>query len=193
MQYIIMANGQGTRWNNFLGISKQEAVINGERLIDRTVRLIKEKTKDKVYILSSNKRHDNDNAIRIVDHADKFENYSLAYDYINEETVYLYGDTYYEEEAIDAIINLNNSDILFFGNESAIVGIKVFDYEKFKDTLNTISPSVKSLYREFDKSPNYEKFVNIGYSFYNINTPDDYIKLKKELEISNAHNKRKIK
>ena len=36
-----MAAGKGKRWNDYLGISKQEAKINDENLLERTVRLIK--------------------------------------------------------------------------------------------------------------------------------------------------------
>ena len=51
MKYIIMSDGKGTRWNNYLGITKQEVIINNERLIDRTIRMILERTTDDVYIL----------------------------------------------------------------------------------------------------------------------------------------------
>ena len=28
MKFIIMSDGKGTRWNNYLGITKQEVIIN---------------------------------------------------------------------------------------------------------------------------------------------------------------------
>lgn len=39
MKIIITAAGDGRRWKNHLGIRKQFAVINGERIIDRIIRL----------------------------------------------------------------------------------------------------------------------------------------------------------
>lgn len=50
MKYIIMSDGKGTRWNNYLGITKQEVIINNERLIDRTIRMILERSTDDIYI-----------------------------------------------------------------------------------------------------------------------------------------------
>jgi SAM-dependent methyltransferase len=40
MRAIITAAGSGSRWNNYLGVRKHQAMVNGERLIDRTVRLL---------------------------------------------------------------------------------------------------------------------------------------------------------
>ena len=67
MKYIIMSDGKGTRWNNYLGITKQEAIINNERLIDRTIRMILERSTDEIYILSSNQNHENKYAKRMFD------------------------------------------------------------------------------------------------------------------------------
>lgn len=50
MKYIILSDGKGTRWNNYLEITKQEVIINNERLIDRTIRMILERSTDDIYI-----------------------------------------------------------------------------------------------------------------------------------------------
>lgn len=42
MKYIIMADGKGTRWNNFNNIPKHFIEIDGEKIIFRTVRLLNE-------------------------------------------------------------------------------------------------------------------------------------------------------
>lgn len=42
MKYVIMAAGEGKRWNNFLGVPKHLIEINGETLLERTTRLLKE-------------------------------------------------------------------------------------------------------------------------------------------------------
>lgn len=39
---IIQANGSRTRWGDYLGVPKQELVIDGEPLLARTVRLLRE-------------------------------------------------------------------------------------------------------------------------------------------------------
>ena len=42
MKYIIMADGKGTRWNNYHNIPKHLIEIGGETLLARTVRLLRE-------------------------------------------------------------------------------------------------------------------------------------------------------
>ena len=42
MKYIIMADGKGTRWNNYHNIPKHLIESGGETLLARTVRLLRE-------------------------------------------------------------------------------------------------------------------------------------------------------
>ena len=42
MKYIIMADGKGTRWQNYNDIPKHFIEINGETLLARTVRLLRQ-------------------------------------------------------------------------------------------------------------------------------------------------------
>lgn len=48
-----MADGKGTRWNNYLNITKQEIIINGENLLERMVRQIRKLDKNAKIIISS--------------------------------------------------------------------------------------------------------------------------------------------
>ena len=57
MKYIIMAAGKGTRWNNYLGIPKHLIEINGETLLARTTRLLKENGIKNYIITSSDERY----------------------------------------------------------------------------------------------------------------------------------------
>ena len=41
MKYIIMADGKGKRWNYYNDIPKHLIEIDGETLLERTVRLLK--------------------------------------------------------------------------------------------------------------------------------------------------------
>ena len=43
MRFLIACSGKGTRWKNYLGVPKHLIKIDGERLLDRTIRLIKER------------------------------------------------------------------------------------------------------------------------------------------------------
>lgn len=52
MKYIIMSDGKGTRWNNYLGITETRSyLLTTERLIDRTIRMILERSTDDIYII----------------------------------------------------------------------------------------------------------------------------------------------
>ena len=63
MRFVIMADGQGTRWNNYMGIPKHLIEIDGEPIIARTVRLLNEIAKERgedadVIITSHDARYD---------------------------------------------------------------------------------------------------------------------------------------
>ena len=182
MKYIIMSAGKGTRWNHYLGISKQEVIINGESLLERTVRLIRENDCNSEIIISSNNEAHKVNGT-VLHNPTYFDNYRRKYCYelVNEPLIYLYGDTFYEKESIHKIILPNNKDVIFYGNSRAIVGIRVNDFVLFKKALSEYSGNA-SLFNYFKKVSEYDKknrFQSIGNEFFNINCATDYEKLKK--------------
>jgi len=115
MKYIIMAAGQGKRWNDYLGVPKHLVEINGETLLGRTTRLLKKYNINDYVITSSDPRYaqygptipQSDNDCEI----DRFEE-----SVIDGPVCYLYGDVYYTEEAIKTIINTPALDVQFFGS-----------------------------------------------------------------------------
>lgn len=122
MKYIIMCGG---KYDNFK-TPKQLTVINGERLVDRTIRLLKERGIEDIYVSSNDPRFDSCGVRRLEHHNSykyvngKVEGYWLdAYFPLNKPCVYLHGDVYYSEAAIDKIINLNPKVNTFIGNEIA--------------------------------------------------------------------------
>jgi len=50
MKVVICAAGSGSRWNNYLGTRKHLVMIDGERLLDRTVRQLKAHGQDDITI-----------------------------------------------------------------------------------------------------------------------------------------------
>lgn len=113
MKYVIMAAGKGTRWNNYLGVPKHLIEINGETLLGRTTRLLKENGINNYVITGTDERYlqfgelisqtNNDCEI------DRFEE-----SIIDGLVCYLYGDVYYTDEAIKTIIQTEVDDIVFF-------------------------------------------------------------------------------
>lgn len=120
MKYIIMAGGT---YNQF-ETPKQLLKVNGERLIERTIRLLKENKIKDIYISSKDIRFDNLGVPRL-EHENNFvsennktlKGYWLDAFYPSQEPVtYLYGDVYYSEECINKIIETTTDDILFFAS-----------------------------------------------------------------------------
>lgn len=66
-----MSDGKGTRWNNYMNTTKQTISINGENLLQRTIRLL---------------------------HENEIYDIMFAFDYLEEPTTFLYGDTFYSDE-----------------------------------------------------------------------------------------------
>lgn len=139
MKYVIMAAGEGKRWNNYLGVPKHLIKINGETLLGRTTRILKENNIDYV-ITSSDERYKQYGETipqSCLDcEIDRFEELD------DDEICYLYGDVYYTEDALKTIINTPTDEILFFGSEGEIFSVKVVD----KKTFMKHKHIVKNLY-----------------------------------------------
>ena len=128
-----MADGKSTRWREFKGIPKHFIKIDGETLIERTVRLFREKDdKCEIIITSHDKRYDIDGASRYEPKHNVLEIDRFTEELIEDNICFLYGDTYYSDETVDMIVNMAVDDLLFFGNESSIVAVKVKDSTVFK-------------------------------------------------------------
>ena len=123
MKYIIMCGGVYDTFTT----PKQLSIINGEKLIERTIRLLKENGigTEEIFISSNNpifKQY-----ATVLEHKNSYESkngkiygYWLdAYYPLDEPCIYLHGDVYYSEDAIKKIINLNPKVNTFVGNEIA--------------------------------------------------------------------------
>lgn len=121
MKYIIMCGGY---YENFEK-PKALSMIQGEPLVARTIRLLREQGVSDIYISSNDARFD-EYGTRL-EHKNTYEykdgkiyGYWLdAYYPTDEPCVYLHGDVYYTEDAIKKIINLNPDVNTFIGNEIA--------------------------------------------------------------------------
>ena len=51
-KFVIMAGGQEKRWRRYRGVHKHLIPIDGERILDRTVRLIRERTDADITIVA---------------------------------------------------------------------------------------------------------------------------------------------
>jgi hypothetical protein len=131
---------------------KQLSVINGEPLVKRTIRLLKENGIEYINISSNDKRFDNlgvpriehENTFKVI--AGKIYGYWVdAYYPTNEPTIYLHGDVYYTENAIKKIINYKATQNTFIGNELPITSGKnwgepfgwiIINTKQFREAIN---------------------------------------------------------
>lgn len=196
MKYIIMADGKGTRWANYQDIPKHFIKIDGERIIDRTVRLIKEMDKNsEVIITSHDKRYEVKGATRYEPLNNLLEIDRFTAELIEDNVVFLYGDTFYSDEAIDEIINVKADDILFFGNKRAIVAVKVLDGKLFKHHVDNvrnlflqgkISKCIgwqvyqSFLGLEFEKKVISDKYILLEDETEDFNSPEDFEKTRRK-------------
>ena len=121
MRVLILCAGEGYRWNNYTGVPKHKVVIEGEILIERTVRQFLEYTDDIVivsngdldvpgtssYTAKKNKKPKD---------MDKF--LSSCEQWSDTKTVIIYGDVYYTDEAVK-IIATNDRPWCFYLREGA--------------------------------------------------------------------------
>jgi len=130
---------------------KQLTIINGERLVDRTIRLLKKNGINEIYITSTDPRFDNCVAPRL-EHKNTYkvregiqEGYWLDAFYPffkpSDTVCYMFGDVYYTEEAIRTIVGLKCVKNTLFGTSDAKneehenwgepFAYKVVDYAEF--------------------------------------------------------------
>jgi hypothetical protein len=120
MKYIIMCGGQYQRWST----PRQLLKVNGEVILERTIRLLRENGVKDIAISSNNSifgvwglpllMHENSyNA----NGYDNFTGYWCdAFYPTNEEVCYIFGDVYFSPEAIKTIVETDTDDIEFFAS-----------------------------------------------------------------------------
>lgn len=114
---VIMCAGKSTRWNNYLGVEKQFIEIEGETLLERTIRLLKKNGINDVYLTgdrSLNKfgpvvRPEQPTGIEL----DKFYNCLPVWNE-PDELIFVYGDVFFTDEAMQKICSVSK-EFLGFG------------------------------------------------------------------------------
>ena len=118
-----------------MGHSKHRIRIEGETLIERTVRLVHEYDKSAEVIITSH-----DVSLSVVG-AERYEpkNNVLEIDrftaeLIEDDMCFLYGDVLYSEQAMETIVSRRGiSPVLFFGSRDSICAVLIKDGALFKD------------------------------------------------------------
>src|SRR5690625_4329027 len=127
-RYVIMANGRGMRWGNYLGIPKHLISVDDETLIQRIVRQVRERDpKADVVISSSDPLLETAGARRHAPERDEIELDRFAPELVNDAVTFLYGDTFYTAAAMDKIISSTGAPMQFYGDARSIVAVEVND------------------------------------------------------------------
>lgn len=196
MLYIIMCAGEGKRWGNYLGVPKHLVEINGETLLERTTRLLKENGITNYLITGNDERYKQYGEL-VEQSCNDCEIDRFDEKYVNGEVCYLYGDVYYSDYAIKKIIGTETNDILFFGSNAEIFAIKVKDTKTFYEHKH----KVKELYlkNELDRCIGWEIYrsynsIPFGHHVINnhfckildetddIDYPQDFERFKNKIE-----------
>lgn len=120
MKWIIMAGGNYTKWET----PRQLLDFNGEPIIARTIRLLRENGIEDISISSNNEifeqfgvpvlKHEND--YTAWDYNCCTGSWCNCFYFTDEPTTYLFGDVAYSRKAIKTIIDYETDDIAFFGS-----------------------------------------------------------------------------
>lgn len=158
-KYIILAYSNDDK----CGIPRQLIEINGEKIIERTIRLLKENGIEDIIVTARDKRFNN-LGVEIYDPINNTYNYQTQEGYfldmfptelMTEPVCFIWGDVYFSEKAIKTIVETETDSTLFFcsfENKSVSYikkwdepfAYKVVDTEIFKNHIEI----VKGLYDE---------------------------------------------
>ena len=140
MKFCIMCGGVYEKFKT----PKHLLEINGEKIVERTIRLLKEAGAEKIYITSNDSRFDGFGVPRLEHHnsfrhdADGLKGYWLDAFYPFEQPVtYIFGDVYFTEDAIKTIVEHTEGNILF-GSRLALNTLGLNWGEPFAYVVNDV-------------------------------------------------------
>lgn len=123
-------------------------IVNGERIVERTIRLLKENGIKDIVITSNNPQFDELGVPRLEhENSYRYENGKLNGYWVdafypkfnrNQKVTFLFGDVYYSENAIKKIVEYEGGGNVLFGSASAKVVGQVWG-EPFAYIVNDIS------------------------------------------------------
>lgn len=138
MKVVICANGKGGRWNNYLGVKKQMIPIDGEPLLHRTVRLLKQFGVSNILISASDPDFEIEGTTRFTPKRNTWLIDQHPTECLNEPCLFVLGDVYWTENALRKTLEITPERFAFFhtinpvNNWEEEVAVKAVDYEGFK-------------------------------------------------------------
>lgn len=190
-RYVVMANGRGTRWAQHLGKPKHLIEVEGETLLRRITRQVHEIAPGSEVIISSNSpAYETLGARRHSPLVNELEIDRFVPELFAPNVCFLYGDTYYSDEAMQEIIGEPMSGVRFFGDERGIVAVRSTDQK----TLEAHFYRVRDLFLagEIDSCVGWQlyqsyaglefgspkigpHFTRLDHHVHGFNSPDQYM------------------
>lgn len=152
-KYVILAKSNDKTFD----IPRQLVEVNGEPLIERTIRLLKENGVKDIIITANDERFNNLGVEVYNDKENKYDYINktgywldaFPFELINEPVCFIWGDVYFSEDAIREIVELESKEDLFFctyKNETIKyikehdepLAYKVMNCERFKEHINKV-------------------------------------------------------
>ena len=128
MKYVIMADGDMKRWHADCNIPKHLLRVGDETLLERLVRQLHGvDVQAEIIITSHNGRYEVRGATRYEPRDNHLEIDRFTWELIEDDICFLYGDTYYTDQAIRAIHEVQTEEIHFVGTEKSIVALIAHD------------------------------------------------------------------
>ena len=157
-KYIIMCGGNYKHWET----PRHLSIVNGEELVERTIRLLKENGITDISISSNNPIFEkfgipvlkHDNLYNCKWHKIEEGNWFNCFYPTDEPVCYIFGDVYFSNEAIKKIVETKTADIEFFGSK------KPFAKKYIKDHVEPFALKVVNqdhLHEAIEKTKKLEK------------------------------------
>lgn len=114
---LVLAAGDGSRWENYRGVQKHKLVIEGEVLIERTVRQFSQYSDD-VVVVGKDKSYEVEGArCYIPPYHPKWKDMAKFWStrdiWSDKRTVLVFGDVYFTDEAVETIMK-DEGEFTFF-------------------------------------------------------------------------------
>ena len=145
MKAVICANGKGSRWENYLGVTKHMIEIDGEPILHRTVRLLKNYGFKDIVISTSNPDYAVEGAALYTPKRNVWLIDQYPLELLTEPVLFLLGDVYFTETAIRGILTAPENPWTFFDTNCPTkswteqVAVKINDFENFAKAEQTVN------------------------------------------------------
>jgi GTP:adenosylcobinamide-phosphate guanylyltransferase len=125
IEIIILCGGFSKRWNNYLGVEKHFAKINGAPLIENTLSILKNYSVNVSLVVREDRITDfqkyNCSMVTVNAEQASLEYYKIKSTYslwnADGQTIILMGDVWYTEKSIKKILTNNKRSISFWGRQ----------------------------------------------------------------------------